>query len=275
MNKQLIARPDLFAQLAASDPFARSQRRLFERGQVTAVEGRQVTVRVGYGDGDAPLLLQEVPVLSGYSPKVGDWVKIDYEGGHANAPWIVGPSMAEDEEADAGGVSVWTQRASAPPSPAAGEAYYDQTAGTWKGYDGSQWVPLGNRVLGWAYDELDSSPATTSTTWVAVDAANFKVSLAKQTAPSDLLVAINAYAWTQSAAGNQNIVCVDVDGTLYTGYMQSVIQNFPAANQNHHPVLLTRITSLAAGTRVVTPYWRVTAGTGTFGRPRMWVLEMI
>lgn len=51
MSKVLTAGPDLFAQLAASDPFARAQRRLFERGQVTAVEGNQVTVRVGYGRG--------------------------------------------------------------------------------------------------------------------------------------------------------------------------------------------------------------------------------
>ena len=39
--------PDLFAQLAATDPFQGRARRLFERGQILAVNGNQADVRVG------------------------------------------------------------------------------------------------------------------------------------------------------------------------------------------------------------------------------------
>lgn len=214
-------------------------------------------------------------MLSGYNPKVGDWVKIDYEGGHTNAPWIVGPSMAEDEESDPGGVSLLTQRTAAPPSPTPGEMYYDQTEKTWKGWDGSQWVALSNRVREWGYSQLDADATTTSTVWVAVNAASLKVSLIKQSAASVLFVFVNACYWYNSGAGNQNLLGLNVDGTLYIGLLESVAQQFPGANQNHHPFLLTRISGLAAGTRVITPVWRVTAGTGTIGRPRIWAVEVL
>ena len=99
--------PDVFGQLAASDPYQRRARRLFERGQVAAVNGNEADVRVGADASGSSLELKGVPIVSGYVPQVGDWVAIQYEAGHSAAPWVVGPCMADDASSDSVGIVVF------------------------------------------------------------------------------------------------------------------------------------------------------------------------
>jgi hypothetical protein len=146
-NPQLHS--DFFAQLAATNPFQRRAARRFERGQVTAVHGNQADVRVAYDENNNPLELKDVPAVSGYVPRVGDWVSLAYEGGQANAPWIVGPSMPEDSGSDSSGGGVFPRAASAPAEPVESSVYYDDTDKTWRGWDGSGWVDIGGLPTPW------------------------------------------------------------------------------------------------------------------------------
>jgi len=109
--------PDVFGQLAVSDPYQRRARRLFERGQVAAVNGNEADVRVGADASGNALELKGVPMASGYVPQVGDWVAIQYEAGHSAAPWVVGPSMANDASSDPVGIGVFAVADSAPADP--------------------------------------------------------------------------------------------------------------------------------------------------------------
>jgi len=139
-------RPDFFAQLAATDPFHGRARRLFERGQVLAVNGNQADVRVGYDAHNNPLDLKEVPIVSGYVPRVGDWVSIQYEAGHSGAPWISGPSMAADDSQDSPGIGVFSVSSAAPPDPQRSTIYFDESRSIWRGWDGSDWVDLSAKL---------------------------------------------------------------------------------------------------------------------------------
>jgi len=139
-------RPDLFAQLAATDPFQSRARRLFERGRVLAVNGNQADLCVGYDAHSNPLELKEVPIVSGYLPCVGDWVAIQYEAGHSGAPWVTGPSMAEDESQDSPGIGVFSVSSAEPPDPQKSTVYFDDARTTWRGWDGSDWVDLSSRL---------------------------------------------------------------------------------------------------------------------------------
>jgi hypothetical protein len=132
--------PDVFGQLAASDPYQRRARRLFERGQVAAVNGNEADVRVGTDASGGALELKGVPIGSGYLPQVGDWVSIQYEAGHSAAPWVVGPSMADDASSDPVGIGVFAVVNSAPADPQKSVIYFDDTLDTWRGWDGTQWV---------------------------------------------------------------------------------------------------------------------------------------
>jgi len=132
--------PDLFGQLAATDPYQRRARRLFERGQVAAVNGNEADVRVGVDASGGALELKGVPIASGYVPRVGDWVAIQYEAGHSAAPWVVGPSMAGDASSDPAGIGVFAISDAAPLDPPKSTIYFDDTLDTWRGWDGSQWV---------------------------------------------------------------------------------------------------------------------------------------
>jgi len=132
--------PDVFGQLAASDPYQRRARRLFERGQVAAVNGNEADVRVGADASGSSLELKGVPIVSGYVPQVGDWVAIQYEAGHSAAPWVVGPSMADDASSDSVGIGVFAVADGAPSSPQKSVIYFDDTLDTWRGWDGTQWV---------------------------------------------------------------------------------------------------------------------------------------
>lgn len=139
----LALRPDLFGQLAATDPFQGRARRLYERGQVLAVNGNQGDVRVGYDARNNPLDLKEVPIVSGYIPRVGDWVAIHYEAGHSGAPWVAGPSMAADESEDTPGIGVFSVSSEEPADPQKSTVYFHEPASTWRGWDGAAWVDLG------------------------------------------------------------------------------------------------------------------------------------
>ena len=135
--------PEVAGQLAAMNG---SDRRLFERGQVVAVNGNDADLRVGYDARGDALLLRQVPVCSGYAPAVGDWVAISYEGGHSGAPWVIGPSMAADAAADAAGVGVFSVSASAPADPQTSTVYFDTAQGTWRGWDGGVWREFGSSL---------------------------------------------------------------------------------------------------------------------------------
>ena len=128
--------PDVAGQLAAMNA---SGRRLFERGQVVAVNGNDADIRVGYDARGEAMLLRQVPICSGYAPRVGDWVAISYEAGHSGAPWVTGPSMAADATSDSAGVGVFSVSAAAPSDPQTSTVYFDTAAGTWRGWDGSAW----------------------------------------------------------------------------------------------------------------------------------------
>lgn len=132
--------PDVFGQLAVSDPYQRRARRLFERGQVAAVNGNEADVRVGADASGNALELKGVPMASGYVPQVGDWVAIQYEAGHSAAPWVVGPSMANDASSDPVGIGVFAVADSAPADPQKSVIYFDDALDTWRGWDGTQWV---------------------------------------------------------------------------------------------------------------------------------------
>jgi hypothetical protein len=133
-------RPDLFGQLAATDPYQRRARRLFERGLVTAVYGNQADVLVGRDAQGNDLELKQVPIVSGYVPQVGDWAAIQYEAGHSGAPWVVGPSMAADVSGDAAGIGVFPIWGVPPADPPKSMIYFDDSLDTWRGWDGSAWV---------------------------------------------------------------------------------------------------------------------------------------
>ncbi len=133
--------PDVVGQLAAMNA---SGRRLFERGQVVAVNGNDADIRVGYDARGEALLLRQVPICSGYAPRVGDWVAISYEAGHSGAPWVTGPSMAADATADSAGVGVFSVSAAAPSDPQTSTVYFDQTLGKWRGWDGNAWMDFGS-----------------------------------------------------------------------------------------------------------------------------------
>jgi hypothetical protein len=139
-------RPDLYGQLAATDAYQCRARRLFERGQVAAVEGNQADVRVGYDARGNALELKQVPIISGYVPSVGDWVSIQYEAGHSGAPWITGPSMAADETSDAAGIGVFPVRESEPADPQRSAIYFDESLETWRGWDGADWVDFSGKL---------------------------------------------------------------------------------------------------------------------------------
>ncbi len=139
-------RPDLFGQLAATDPHHGRARRLFERGQVLAVNGNQADLRVGYDTRGNPLDLKEVPIISGYVPQAGDWVAIQYEAGHSGAPWVTGPSMAVDSSADPAGIGVFSVSAAEPSDPQRSTVYFDESLATWRGWDGADWVELPSRL---------------------------------------------------------------------------------------------------------------------------------
>ena len=145
MDPEIIpaCQPDLFAQLAATDPVQQRARRLFERGRVAAVNGNQADVEVAADASGAPLQLKGVPVVSGYVPRVGDWVSIRYEAGHSGAPWIAGPSMASEASQDSVGVGVFPAASSPPDAPAKSTVYFDETAASWRGWNGAAWVDLG------------------------------------------------------------------------------------------------------------------------------------
>ncbi len=139
-------RPDLFGQLAASDPYQGRARRLFERGQVVAASGNQADVRVGYDARGNALELKQVPVVSGYAPRVGDWVAVQYEAGHSGAPWVTGPSMAADDSADSAGIGVFAVSESAPAEPRQSTIYFDASLGNWRGWDGADWVDFSAKL---------------------------------------------------------------------------------------------------------------------------------
>ena len=139
-------RPDLFGQLAATDPYQGRSRRLFERGQVAAVSGNQADVLVGYDARGNALELKQVPIVSGYVPQVGDWVSIQYEAGHSAAPWVTGPSMAADEERDSAGIGVFSVSASEPADPQRSMVYFDESHATWRGWDGTEWVDFSAKL---------------------------------------------------------------------------------------------------------------------------------
>jgi len=132
--------PDLFGQLAATDPIQRRRRRLFGRGRVEAVSGNQADLLVGYDAQGNALLLREVPIISGYVPRAGDWVVIQYEGNHAGAPWVAGPSMSQEATQDSAGIGVFPISRGAPESPQASMVYFDDDLAAWRGYNGSEWV---------------------------------------------------------------------------------------------------------------------------------------
>jgi hypothetical protein len=133
-------RPDFFGQLAATDPFQGRARRLFERGQVLAVNGNQADLLVGYDQHGNPLELKQVPIVSGYVPRVGDWAAIQYEAGHSGAPWVTGPSMTADVAQDSAGIGVFPVSSTAPTDPQRSTMYFDESLGTWRGWDGGEWV---------------------------------------------------------------------------------------------------------------------------------------
>jgi len=136
-------RPDLYERLAATNPFASRARKLFGRGQVMAVRGNEADLQVGYDARGNALELEQVPIVSGYAPQVGDWVAIGYEAGQAGAPWVMGPSMGADASADATGIGVFAVRTSDPAGAAASTIYFDESRGVWRGYDGTEWVDFG------------------------------------------------------------------------------------------------------------------------------------
>jgi hypothetical protein len=139
-------RPDFYGQLAATDAYQCRARRLFERGQVVAVEGNQADVRVGYDARGNALELKQVPITSGYVPSVGDWVAIQYEAGHSSAPWVTGPSMAADETSDSAGIGVFPVRDTQPPDPQRSAIYFDESLETWRGWDGADWVNFSGKL---------------------------------------------------------------------------------------------------------------------------------
>ncbi len=139
-------RADLFGQLAATDPYQGRARRLFGRGQVVAVSGNQADVRVGYSTQGESLELKQLPIVSGYVPRVGDWVSIQYEAGHSGAPWVAGPSMAANETGDSAGVGVFAVASEEPADPQQSTIYFDETQHTWRGWDGSAWIDFSSHL---------------------------------------------------------------------------------------------------------------------------------
>jgi len=139
-------RPDLFGQLAATDPHHGRARRLFERGQVVVVNGNQADLLVGYDALNSPLELKQVPVVSGYVPRLGDWVSIQYEAGHSGAPWVTGPSMAADDLQDSAGIGVFSVSDTEPANPQRSLIYFDELHETWRGWDGSDWVDFSAKL---------------------------------------------------------------------------------------------------------------------------------
>jgi len=139
-------RPDFFGQLAATDPHQGRARRLFERGQVVAVNGNQADLLVGYDARNNPLELKQVPIVSGYMPRMGDWVSIQYEAGHSGAPWVTGPSMAADDASDSAGIGVFSVSDTEPGSPQTSMIYFDESHATWRGWDGADWVDFSAKL---------------------------------------------------------------------------------------------------------------------------------
>ena len=139
-------RPDFFGQLAATNPFQARARRLFERGQVLAVNGNQAELLVSYDAHNNPLELKQVPIVSGYVPRVGDWVAIQYEAGHAGAPWVTGPSMAADASEDSAGIGVFSVSGTEPAEAQKSTIYFDDSRAVWRGFDGTEWVDLSAKV---------------------------------------------------------------------------------------------------------------------------------
>jgi hypothetical protein len=138
--------PDFFGQLAATDPYQGRARRLFERGQVVAVNGNQADVLVGYDARNNALELKQVPIVSGYVPRIGDWVAMQYEAGHSSAPWITGPSMATDDASDSAGIGVFPVSETEPEDPQRSAVYFDGSQQTWRGWDGAAWVDFAAKL---------------------------------------------------------------------------------------------------------------------------------
>jgi len=99
-NTSLYIGKDFWSSLTAREPYVRRQKRLFERGVISEITEDVVAVCVGRREDGSEILLEEVPVVSGYNPQVGDWVVIRYDAGHGGAPMVFGPSVSDGSEED-------------------------------------------------------------------------------------------------------------------------------------------------------------------------------
>ncbi len=95
-----IDRRDFIAETLEANPFEQRRRRLFECGEVTALAGDCVDVRVGAGAAGEPLILEGVQVIAGYRPEVGSWVSLRYLNNHPGEPLVIGPAVSAGEPAD-------------------------------------------------------------------------------------------------------------------------------------------------------------------------------
>ncbi len=85
-------RRDLFSQLVSADPVEFKRRRLHPRGIVQSVSGNMATIVVGNDANGAQMVMEDVPIASGVTVAVDDFVEIGYDNGHPAAPYIAGGS---------------------------------------------------------------------------------------------------------------------------------------------------------------------------------------
>ncbi len=83
---------DLFSQIISADPVEFKRRRLHPRGVVQSVSGNMATIVVGNDANGAQMVMEDVPIASGVTVAVDDFVEIGYDNGHPAAPYVAGGS---------------------------------------------------------------------------------------------------------------------------------------------------------------------------------------
>ncbi len=83
---------DLFSQIISADPVEFKRRRQHPRGIVQSVSGNMATIVVGNDANGAQMVMEDVPIASGVTVAVDDFVEIGYDNGHPAAPYIAGGS---------------------------------------------------------------------------------------------------------------------------------------------------------------------------------------
>lgn len=107
--------------------------------------------------------------------------------------------------------------------------------------------------------ESGTDYATSSTAFVDIDATNLVLSV---TVPDCVLMAV----FEAAMIGNSNVAYVDLLVNAARRGGTYGLRSFSGASTEYHSVTVTHIWSVAAGTYIIKPQWRVSSNSATIKR---------